>query len=315
MTPELDIVFAGTPDFAVPSLEALMHSRHRVRAVLTQPDRPAGRGRRLQPSPVKRQALEGGLTVLQPERLDAEARATLAALSPDLMVVVAYGLILPEAVLTLPRWGCWNVHASLLPRWRGAAPIQRAILAGDTETGVCIMRMERGLDTGDVIAAARTSIATDETAGELHDRLAVLGAETLMPPLETLAREGSVAAEPQDEARATYAAKVDAGEAELDWAAPAVELARRVRAFNPWPGARARVQDHWLKIWRARPVPGAAGASPGAVLGLTDDGLDVATGDGRLRLLEVQRSGRRRTSARELVNALPQLRGPARDQA
>ncbi len=297
------IVFAGTPDFAVPVLDALLASGHEVCAVYTQPDRPAGRGRTLAASPVKRRACDAGLEVRQPHTLrEVEAHAELAALEPQLMVVVAYGLILPQAVLDIPRRGCVNVHASLLPRWRGAAPIQRAILAGDAETGVGLMRMETGLDTGPVYAEARLAIAPGTTGGELHRRLSVLGARLLAEHLDALLA-GRLEAKPQDPARACYAAKLEKAEAELDWNRPAIELERQVRAFNPWPVAQTRCEEAVLRIWRATAEAGAAEAAPGTVLAEGRDGILVACGEGRLRLTELQPPGKRAMTAADFVNA------------
>jgi methionyl-tRNA formyltransferase len=300
----LRVLYAGTPEFALPALDALVAAGHTPVAVLTQPDRPAGRGLRAEPGPVKRRALALGLPVLQPATLrDEAAQAELAALSPDVLVVVAYGLILPAAVLALPRLGCVNVHASLLPRWRGAAPIQRAILAGDEVTGVSIMRMEEGLDTGPVYATRSTRIGPEETAGELHDRLAALGAEALVDALPGIA-DGSLRAEPQDAARATYAARIEKTEARIDWLQPAAAIARRVRAFNPWPVADTCYGDARLRIWRASARPdGAGGAEPGTVVAAGPDGIDVATGDGILRVVSLQMPGRRVVSAGDFANA------------
>ncbi|NLB13651.1 MAG: methionyl-tRNA formyltransferase, partial [Gammaproteobacteria bacterium] len=247
----LRLLFAGTPDFAVPSLRAALQGGD-VLAVLTQPDRPAGRGRQPQASPIKQVALEHDVPVLQPQTLrDADVQAQLAAFAPDLLIVVAYGLILPQAVLDIPRFGAWNVHASLLPRWRGAAPIQRAIEAGDTETGVCLMQMEKGLDTGPVLLRAATPIHPDDTGGSLHDRLAQLGAETLANGLAQLRQsDATLPSEVQDHAQATYAHKLDKAEAKLDWQQPAAWLARKVRAFSPWPVAEALLAGERLRIHR-----------------------------------------------------------------
>ncbi|MBI5461510.1 MAG: methionyl-tRNA formyltransferase [Gammaproteobacteria bacterium] len=295
------IVFAGTPEFAVPTLRVLLASPHPVVAVYTQPDRPAGRGRKLRASPVKELALEHGIPVEQPLTLKtAEAQATLASYAPDLMVVVAYGLILPQTVLDLPRHGCVNVHASLLPRWRGAAPIQRAILAGDAETGVTLMRMEAGLDTGPMLAKVACPIGTADTAADLHDRLEALGGDLLGAQLEALLRD-AVSAETQDDSRATYAAKLDKAEAELDWTRPATELLRHVNAFNPWPVAQSGFRGQVLRIWRATVVPGQG--EPGTVLSAGRDGVDVACGRECLRLLEVQLPGGRRISAADFGNS------------
>ncbi|MDJ0655121.1 MAG: methionyl-tRNA formyltransferase [Xanthomonadales bacterium] len=296
------IVFAGTPDFAVPSLEGLLGSGHEVVAVYTQPDRPAGRGRKLTPSPVKQVALASNIPVMQPASLrNPEAEAGLAAVDADLMVVAAYGLILPQAILDLPRLGCWNIHGSLLPRWRGAAPIQRAILAGDRETGVCIMQMEAGLDTGPVFSSRATPIADTETAGDLHDRLAIMGGELL---LDTLSRRSELSARPQDDAGATYASKLEKAEAWLDWNARAVQLSREVRAFNPWPVSRTRLAGEDLRVWQAQPVRSGV-ADPGTVIAAGADGVDVACGDGVLRLLQVQRPGGRPVAVGDFLNARP----------
>jgi methionyl-tRNA formyltransferase len=310
--PSLRVVFAGTPEFAVPCLEACRASGADVVAVYTQPDRPAGRGRKLAASPVKEAALAAGIPVEQPESFKAEAdRQRLAAYGPDLMVVVAYGLILPRKVLAIPRLGCWNVHASLLPRWRGAAPIQRAILAGDAETGVDLMQMEAGLDTGPVLVERRTPIAADETGGSLHDRLSALGADALAEGLRrTLAGE-VLAPRPQAEHGVEYAHKLDKAEARLDFAQPAIALERKVRAFDPWPVAEADIAGERLRIWSARAVPGVAGAEPGRILAASRDGIDVACAEGALRLTSVQRAGGRRIGAADYLNARPELKQAA----
>ena len=304
--PGLRLVFAGTPDFAVPCLDACRASGAEVVAVYTQPDRPAGRGRKLTPSPVKHAALDAGLAVAQPESLKpAEAREALAALRPDLLVVVAYGLILPRKVLALPRHGCWNVHASLLPRWRGAAPIQRAIEAGDAETGVCLMRMEKGLDTGPVLLSQRTPIGEAETGGELHDRLALLGAQVLADGLGLLRAGMQPVAVPQPDSGATYAHKLDKAEAKLDWTQPAATLARKVRAFQPWPVAEAQLDGERVRIHAAEALPEAHAAAPGTVLRASRDGIDVACGEGALRLLRVQREGGKPVAVGDYLNARP----------
>jgi methionyl-tRNA formyltransferase len=298
----LRIVFAGTPGFAVPSLQVAAR-RGEVVAVYTQPDRPAGRGRQPLPSPVKTQALALGLPVHQPLNFKSTAeREALRALQPDLMVVVAYGLILPQAVLDIPRMGCWNVHASLLPRWRGAAPIQRAIEAGDSETGVCLMQMERGLDTGPVLLRLGTPITDEDTAGTLHDRLASLGAEVLGDGLGLLRAGIRPLVLPQSEQGVTYARKLEKSEARLDWAQPASVLAARVRAFDPWPVAEAELAGERVRVHRARALPLAHGQSPGTVLGTTRDGLDVACGEGALRLSVVQREGGRPMPIADYLN-------------
>ncbi|RPE79828.1 methionyl-tRNA formyltransferase [Vulcaniibacterium tengchongense] len=297
------LVFAGTPDFAVPSLRAAAQ-RGEVVAVYTQPDRPAGRGRALTPSPVKREALLRGIPVLQPESLrKAESRAALRALRPDLMIVVAYGLILPQAVLEIPTHGCWNVHASLLPRWRGAAPIQRAIEAGDAETGVCLMQMEKGLDTGPVLLSRATPIGEHETGGQLHDRLAELGAQVLGDGLGLLRAGIRPVPQPQPEAGVTYAHKLDKAEAKLDWTRPARVLANQVRAFNPWPMAEAVVAGERLRLHGAVARDEAHGAAPGTLLRAGRDGLDVACGEGTLRIRVLQREGGKAITAADYLNA------------
>ena len=304
------VVFAGTPEFSVPCLAACRASGVQVVAVYTQPDRPAGRGRKLSPSPVKQAALAAGLPVEQPASLKSpEAQATLAAYAPDLVVVVAYGLILPRKVLAIPRLGCWNVHASLLPRWRGAAPIQRAILAGDHESGVDLMQMEAGLDTGPVLLRKRTPIRAEDTGGTLHDRLSQLGAEVLAEGLRrTLAGERLVAT-PQPAEGVTYAHKLDKAEAKLDFARPAAELERVVRAFDPWPVAEGAVAGEPVRIWAAQAVDRGHDATPGTVLAAGREGIELACGDGVLRVTALQRPGGKRISAADYLNARPELRG------
>ena len=301
------LIFAGTPDFAVPSLRAA--ARHNeVVAVYTQPDRPAGRGRALTPSPVKREAIARGIPVLQPENFrSAPAREALRALQPDLMIVVAYGLILPQAVLDIPRFGCWNVHASLLPRWRGAAPIQRAIEAGDTETGVCLMQMEKGLDTGPVLLAQKTPIGPEETGGELHDRLAALGAQVLADGLGLLRAGIRPVPQPQPDAGVTYAHKLEKHEAKLDWSQPARALANKVRAFNPWPIAEAELAGERVRIHGAIALDERVAAAPGTLVRASRDGIDVACGEGVLRLRMLQREGGRPVSAADYLNGRPHL--------
>ncbi len=302
MTDSLRIVFAGTPDFSVPPLKALLDSPHEVTAVYTQPDRPAGRGRKLTPSPVKLVAQEHGIPVFQPKSLrDPEAIAELRALQPDLMVVVAYGLLLPPDVLEIPRLGCINIHASILPRWRGAAPIQRAIQAGDRESGVSIMRMEEGLDTGPVYLVRRTPIDEEDTGGTLHDRLARLGAEALMEALPGIA-DGTLQPVAQNDEEATYASKLEKKEAAIDWRQPAWKIERQVRAFNPWPVAHTRYENANLRIWEAHAIEGLA-AEPGTVMSATREGVDVATGEGLLRITRLQMPGKRAMEAADFINA------------
>ena len=303
MHPRLAVAFAGTSGFAVPALAAIAASRHRVVVVYTQPDRPAGRGRRLAASPVKERAQALGLALQQPQSLRTpEAAATLAAHAPDVMVVAAYGLLLPPAILAVPPLGCVNIHGSLLPRWRGAAPVARAIEAGDATTGVCIMRMEAGLDTGPVMLRTETPIGVRETAGGLEARLAELGASLVVSALDALA-EGRAAFEPQDESRATYARKLAKSEARLDWREPAAVLARRVRAFQPWPVAEASLDGRQLRVHEAEAVPEAAGAAPGTVLRAGAEGIVVAAGSGALVLRRVQQPGRRVVAASDLAGS------------
>ncbi|GAA3924155.1 methionyl-tRNA formyltransferase [Luteimonas lutimaris] len=303
------IVFAGTPEFAVPSLVAAAR-RNEVVAAYTQPDRPAGRGRALSPSPVKRAALERGIEVFQPGSLKTQvARDALAALKPDLLVVVAYGLILPKSILSIPTQGCWNVHASLLPRWRGAAPIQRAIEAGDTRTGVCLMQMEAGLDTGPVLLSQPLDIGADETGGQLHDRLATLGAQVLSDGLGLLRAGIRPVPQPQPAEGVTYAHKLDKAEAKLDWSQPAEVLARKVRAFNPWPMAEAQVAGERLRIHAAVAIDRESDAAPGTLLAAGRDGVDIACGEGALRIRTLQREGGKAITAADFLNARRDLQG------
>ncbi|MGB8327967.1 MAG: methionyl-tRNA formyltransferase, partial [Steroidobacteraceae bacterium] len=300
----LRIAFAGTPEFAVPALHALL-GRHTVVGVLTQPDRPAGRGRELTASPVKVAALAAGLPVAQPPTLKTgEGHTVLEAWQPEVLVVVAYGLILPPPVLELPRLGCINIHASLLPRWRGAAPIQRAILAGDAETGVSIMRLEAGLDTGPVYLERRVPIAAQQTAGALQEELAALGAQALLEALAGIAA-GTLFAQPQSPQGATYAPKIEKSAALIDWSRSAAEIDRQVRAFDPWPVAETRFAGEQLRIHRARPFAGPApGTVPGDAAFDEPQGLRVRCGNGALAVLELQRPGRRRVPAAELGRTL-----------
>jgi len=299
----MKIVFAGTPAFAVSSLRAAAR-HHEVVAVYTQPDRPAGRGRGLAPSPVKLEAIARGIPVFQPESLKTpEAQQQLRDLAPDLMVVVAYGLILPKAVLTIPTHGCWNVHASLLPRWRGAAPIQRAIQAGDAETGVCLMQMEAGLDTGPVLLKQHIAIGPNDTGGQLHDRLAALGEQVLSDGLGLLRAGIKPIAQPQPEAGVTYAHKLDKAEARLDWAQDADALARTVRAFNPWPVAEAMLVGERVRIHGAIALDDNQGKAPGTLLAASREGIDIACGQGALRLRVLQREGGKAITAADYLNA------------
>lgn len=294
------MLFAGTPDFARASLAALLAAGIRPLAVLTQPDRPAGRGRKLKASPVKELAVENGIDVLQPVTLrDAEIEETLAAFEADVLVVAAYGLILPQAVLDIPRAGCLNVHASILPRWRGAAPVQAAIRHGDAVTGISLMQMEAGLDTGPVYTTAEISIGADETAGELHDRLALLGGELLADSLADILG-GRLEAVPQDDAQSTYAAKVTRDDARIDWRQSAIDIDRQVRAYNPVPGAWSEVLNETVKIWTAHAEAGLTG-EPGAVLEAGRDGIRVACGEDGLLIRSLQRPGKRRVTGAEFA--------------
>jgi len=297
----MKIIFAGTPEFAVPALAALIAAGHEIVLVLTQPDRPAGRGMKLKGSPVKELALQHGLPVYQPETLKTpESQAPVAAVEADVMVVAAYGLILPQAVLDMPGQGCLNIHASLLPRWRGAAPIQRAILAGDAETGVTIMEVVLALDAGAMLKKGVVPITERDTAQSLHDALAEMGGRLMV---ETLAELGTIQAQPQDEALVTYAEKLRKDEAPLDWNSNAADLARQVRAFNPFPVAQATFEGEPWRIWMAYAVPDVSGA-PGEVLN-TSDGILVACGAGALRITEVQKPGGKRLQARDFLAGNP----------
>ncbi len=295
------IVFAGTPEFAAEHLKALLDSPYEIVAVYTQPDRPAGRGQKLMPSAVKALAVAHDIPVFQPQTLrNTDAQAELAALKPDLMVVVAYGLILPQVVLDIPRLGCINSHASLLPRWRGAAPIQRAVEAGDAESGVTVMRMEAGLDTGPMLLKVVTPISADDTGGTLHDRLAEMGPIAVVQAIAGLA-DGSLQGEVQDDAQATYAHKLNKDEARIDWSRPAVELERLIRAFNPWPVCHSTLDGESVKVLAARLSTGTG--APGEILSASKDGLVVACGDQALSLARLQLPGGKALNFSDLFNS------------
>jgi len=298
------LIFAGTPEFAATALLAIVDAGHDVMLVMTQPDRPAGRGMSLQPSPVKRLALERGIAVFQPSTLkDAAAQERIVATGAEVMVVAAYGLILPQAVLDLPYLGCVNIHASLLPRWRGAAPIQRALLAGDSETGVCIMQMEAGLDSGPVLLREAVPIGAEDTAGSLHDRLAELAARLIVAALARL----PLAGQPQPEEGVTYAHKIGKGDALIDWSVSAAELDRQVRAFNPVPGAQASLGGEAVKVWRAAAVAG--NGEIGRILRVDRDSIVVACGAGALVVAELQKAGGRRLPVRQFLVGNPLAAG------
>ena len=314
MTEPLKIIFAGTPDFAAVHLQALLDSEHSVIAVYSQPDRPAGRGKKLLASPVKQLAEQHGIPVYQPQSLrDKAAQEELAALNADIMVVVAYGLILPQVVLDTPRLGCINVHASLLPRWRGAAPIQRAIEAGDSESGVAIMQMEAGLDTGPVLVERRCPISPADTGGSLHDKLATLGGPALLEALQELA-EGNARAQVQDDALANYAGKISKEEALIDWQRPAAELAHKIRAFNPFPVCWTTYKDskgeQRLRVYSARLERGCHSDAPGTILGADAEGILVACGREALRLQTLQLPGKRALPVEEILKGYRELFAP-----
>jgi methionyl-tRNA formyltransferase len=308
------VAFAGTPEFARAALERLHAAGFAIPLVLTQPDRPAGRGMKLQPSPVKQFAQAHGIPVAQPRslRLDgkfpedaAAAREALQSARPDVLVVAAYGLILPQWVLDLPRLGCLNIHASLLPRWRGAAPIHRAIEAGDAQTGVTIMQMDAGLDTGDMLLAERIPIAADDTTATLHDKLAALGARLIVEALE-LAACGGLRPVPQPGEGVSYAHKIEKAEAAIDWTQPADAIERRIRAFDPFPGASAQVRGETVKVWRARALmQGRGSVAPGTIVAVDADGIGVACGQGRLEITELQRPGGKRLAAADFLRGFP----------
>ncbi len=297
----MNIIFAGTPDFAVPSLRVLLPAGHNVVAVYSQPDRPAGRGRKTTPGPVKTTAQAANISVYQPQNFkDPVEIAKLVSLRPDLMIVVAYGLILPESILNIPRLGCINVHASLLPRWRGAAPIQRAIETGDKLTGISIMQMDVGLDTGKVLASTEIEILATENAGQLHDRLAEAGGKLLaetLPKIETGQIRGTV----QDEGLVSYAKKLEKSEARLDWSLPANTIARKIRAFNPWPMAYTCWQQNRLRVWDAT-VCDQNGTKPGTILAASGEGILVATGTGSVNILRLQSQGGKAMAVKDFLN-------------
>ena len=294
------IAFAGTPEFSVAALDALHTAGHDIAGVFTQPDRPAGRGQKLTASPVAQRAEALGLKTFKPLKMTAEAQADLRALDAELMVVVAYGLILPQAALDIPKHGCFNIHASLLPRWRGAAPIQRAILAGDNETGITIMRMEAGLDTGPMLLKESLPINGDTNAASLHDALAAMGAKLIVEAVDKLSR-GELREEVQPAEGASYAKKISKEEARLDWTLPAEELALRVRGYNPMPVAWTELAGERVRIFEARMEPGNADAAPGTVVAERDDGIRVACGAGLLDILKIQRPGGKPLSAAEAI--------------
>ena len=306
----LRIIFAGTPDFATVHLKALVDSDHEVVAVYSQPDRPAGRGKKLQPSPVKQVALEHDIPVYQPLNFKDEADVdTLKSLNADVMVVVAYGLLLPKNVLDAPKYGCLNVHASLLPRWRGAAPIQRCIEAGDMVTGITIMQMDIGLDTGDMLSKVTTGINLDDTGGTLHDRLASMGPDALLKTLSDV-EAGTLNPEAQNDALANYAHKLSKQEALLDWHQDAAVLARRIRAFNPFPMAYTLLGDERIRVHAADAVEKATQLAPGTIANVTADGIEVACNEGVLRLTRIQLAGKKPMSVAEVINGQPNLFQP-----
>ena len=303
MSTSLRIIFAGTPDFAARHLDALLTSGHQIVGVFTQPDRPAGRGKKLMPGPVKVLAETHGLPVFQPASLRPEENQKLVAdLNADVMVVVAYGLILPKAVLDMPRLGCVNVHGSLLPRWRGAAPIQRALWAGDAETGVTIMKMDVGLDTGDMLYKLACPITAEDTSATLYDKLADLGPQGLIETLQQLA-DNTATPEVQDEAQVTYAEKLSKEEARIDWSLSAAQLERCIRAFNPWPLSWLMIDEQPVKVWKASVINGNASAEPGTIIDASKNGIQVATGEGILNLESLQPAGKKAMSAQDLLNS------------
>jgi methionyl-tRNA formyltransferase len=307
------LVFAGTPDFAATALRSLLETDHEVVAVYSQPDRPSGRGRKLTPSPVKQVALDAGIPVFQPESLKTpEAQAQLQALNADVMIVAAYGLILPQAILDTPRYGCLNIHASLLPRWRGAAPIQRAIAAGDRETGITIMQMAAGLDTGDMLVKVATPIEESDTGGSLHDRLADMGGQAIVDALDRL-EAGTLNPEPQNDDQACYAHKLSKDEGHIDWTEDATAINRRIRAFNPWPGTYTDADDLRIRIHAAEVIDITSDRHPGTVINRSRDGIDIACGLDVLRVTRLQLSGSRPQSASDLINGGKDILQPGQE--
>lgn len=303
MSESLKIIFAGTPDFAAHHLDALLASEHKIVGVFTQPDRPSGRGKRLAASPVKTLALEHDIPVFQPRTLRAEQdQQLISSLNADIMVVVAYGLILPQSVLDMPRLGCINVHGSLLPRWRGAAPIQRAIWAGDEVTGITIMQMDAGLDTGDMLYTVACPILSSETSATLYNKLADAGPESLLFTLTQLSKQ-AIKPEKQSDSTATYAEKLSKEEARLNWSLSAVQLERCIRAFNPWPVSYFLIDEQPVKIWKASILPHQSGYQPGTVISISRDGLQVATSDGVLNIEELQPAGKKPMKVQDLLNS------------
>lgn len=297
------IIFAGTPDFAARHLDALLTSEHEVVGVFTQPDRPAGRGNKLTPSPVKTLALEHGIPVFQPKSLrPAESQQLIAELNADVMVVVAYGLILPQAVLDMPKLGCINVHGSLLPRWRGAAPIQRSLWAGDSQTGITIMQMDVGLDTGNMLHKIECDIEPQDTSATLYNKLAELGPTGMLATLQQLA-EGTARPEVQDEALVTYAEKLSKEEARLDWSLSAKQLERCIRAFNPWPMSYFVIDEQPVKVWQAEALDQQTSAQPGTIIAAGKAGIQVATSDGILNILQLQPAGKKAMSVQDILNS------------
>ena len=310
MSSALRILFAGTPDFAATSLAALLNTEHQVVGVYTQPDRPSGRGRKLTPSPVKALALEHGIEVMQPTSLkDSDAQAALAAFNADIMVVVAYGLLLPKAVLDTPRLGCINIHGSLLPRWRGAAPIHRAVLAGDNKTGITIMQMDEGLDTGDMLHIRECDITPDMTSGQLHDQLAELGATSVVEALTQIAN-GEAVATPQPEEGTTYAHKLTKEEGQMDWTLSAEALQRKVKGLSPWPVAYTSIGDKTLRVWDAEVASTSSSAQPGEVVSLDDQRIQVACGEGVLSLTYIQLPGSKAMASDQVLNAKAAMFAP-----